>query len=579
MSLPRVAIVGRPNVGKSSLMNMLAKAKVSIVDPTPGVTRDRVTAMVELTGPERGDVPRLIELTDTGGYGVYTSSGARYDDAQHDLSTLTAQIEAQIGAAVERADLILFVVDAQAGITALDQTVAELLRRRALGKGRAAARRVPIAVVANKVDADKWENHAPEAASLGFGEPLIVSAKTNFRRRDFIERLYRLVPEAGNDAAPEISPEMKIALVGRRNAGKSTFVNALAGEERCIVSEIPGTTRDAIDVRFEMDGRRLMAIDTAGLRKKSRFADAIEHYALQRLVMAIKRADVVLLLMDATEEISAIDKRLGQQVQEEFKPCVVVVTKWDLVHGRVNRKGEIVTVDDYRAYIEREMPGLSYCPIVFTSAAEGRGLKDVINVAFELFEQSRERVPTARLNEVMRAILAHRGPSSKLGTKAKVLYVSQIAVQPPTIVAVVNKPELFGPEYERYLLNRLREELPFEEIPIRLVIRGRRRDHPDDLGDAAPEESRRVAGRGRRGRELARQDAEPMEIDWSEPDGGVNLILPPMMEDATAEGEKPAPPRKPARSAASAAPRSRAGAKVTSKSRARRATPRGRRGR
>ncbi len=488
MSLPRVAIVGRPNVGKSSLMNMLAKAKVSIVDPTPGVTRDRVTSVVELTGPRHDDPPRMIELTDTGGYGVYVTDGKRFDDAQNDLSLLTGDIEAQIGAAVERADMILFVVDAQSGITALDQTVAELLRKRAMGKSRSPRnsdvpqRNVPIVMVANKVDADKWETDAPEAAALGFGEPLLVSAKTNFRRRDFIERLWALVPrETTHDEAGV--PEMKIALVGRRNAGKSTFVNALAGEERCIVSEIPGTTRDAIDVRFELDGRKLMAIDTAGVRKRTKFADAIEHYAFMRCQMAIKRCDVVLLLMDATQPVSGIDKRLGQQVLDEFKPCVIVITKWDLVEGRKNRQGQVVSVEDFRKYLEEELPGLAYCPIVFTSAAMNKGLKDVVDVAFDLYEQCRDRVTTSKLNELMREILSHRGPSSKLGTKAKILYVSQITTQPPTILAVVNKPELFGPEYERYLLNRFREELPFSEIPIRLIIRGRRQnDRGEDDG-------------------------------------------------------------------------------------------------
>ncbi|HVZ93720.1 MAG TPA: ribosome biogenesis GTPase Der [Phycisphaerales bacterium] len=511
MSLPRIAIVGRPNVGKSSLLNMLAKTKVSIVDPTPGVTRDRVTAVVELTGPEPNDPVRLAEVTDTGGYGVYTAEGGRFDDAGEDLSRLTDQIETQIGAAVDRADLILFVIDAQDGVMALDRTIAGLLRRRDPGKGRDGenGRRepVPIRVVANKVDADNWEASAPEAAELGFGEPLIVSAKTNFRRRDFIERLWEIVPEVKDDGTPDALPEMRIALVGRRNAGKSTFVNALAGEERCIVSEIPGTTRDAIDVRFELDGKTLLAIDTAGVRRRTKFADAIEHFAFMRAQAAVRRSDVVLMLLDATQEIAGIDQRLGRFVQDEYKPCVIVVTKWDLAEGRKTPKGQTVTMEDYREYIEKELPGLRRCPIVFTSGIEGRGVRDTIGLAFDLFEQSRLRVTTSKLNEFLRGIFAQRGPSTKLGTKVKVLYVSQISIQPPTILAVVNRPELFTPEYERYLLNRFHEELPFTEVPIRLIIRGRQRADEED--GTIP---RRKRGGGKR-------PPVSMEID-------ANLILP-----------------------------------------------------
>jgi GTP-binding protein len=483
--IPRLAIVGRPNVGKSSLLNMLAGAKVSIVDATPGVTRDRVTSLVELTGPLGNEPPRLVEVTDTGGYGVYVAEGARFDDAGEDLQQLTDQIEAQIAAATVRADLILFVIDAQSGVTALDQTVAQLLRERAQGDG---ARQVPIHVVANKVDADKWEAHAFDAASLGFGEPLIVSAKTNFHRRHFVESLFELTPEPESiDDAESAEPEMRLAIVGKRNAGKSTLVNTLAGEERCIVSEIAGTTRDAIDVRFDFDGRVCTAIDTAGLRKRTKMDGAVEHFAFRRALGAIARADVCLLLIDATQRITAVDKRLGARVADEFKPCVIVISKWDLTEGRKNRKGEPVSPEDFQKYIEKEMPGLSHCPIVFTSSVTNQGIRESIDIAFELHEQARQRVPTARLNQMMTEILARRGPSSKLGTQAKVLYVSQVDIAPPTIVMIVNKPELFKSEYERYLLNRLRESTPFEEVPIRLVIRARRQS--DDPNRAAHREA------------------------------------------------------------------------------------------
>lgn len=477
--IPRIAIVGRPNVGKSSIMNMLAGGKVSIVDPTPGITRDRVTTLLELAPPDDVGPRRLIELTDTGGFGVYVAEGARFDDAGMDLSMLTRDIERQIATAVERADLVLLVIDAQTGITALDQTVAKLLREKSI-TGRTGLA-VPVRVVANKVDGDQWEPFAAEAAELGFGEPWLVSAATNFRRADFRGKLYEAIPTVARALTDDTATEMKLALVGRRNAGKSSFVNALAGEDRVIVSEIPGTTRDAIDVRFEIKGRRLLAIDTAGVRKRTKFHEAVELWAMRRMEAAVQRADVVLLLIDATEKVSGIDKRLGRAVLDTFKPCMIVVTKWDLVEGRKNKKGELVTTEHYMKYLQDELPGLSFCPVAFSSAVDRIGIEDVIETAFELFEQARVRVSTSEINRAIRAILDHRGPSSALGTRAKVLYVSQVGVEPPTVVMVVNKLALFIGEYERYLMNRLRETTPFAEVPIRLILRERKRAELQDL--------------------------------------------------------------------------------------------------
>ncbi len=477
--IPRIAIVGRPNVGKSSIMNMLAGAKVSIVDPTPGITRDRISALVEVAAPDNLGPRKLVELTDTGGFGVYTAAGARFDDAGMDLSILTGDIERQIATAVERSDMVLLVIDAQAGITALDQTVAKLLRERSI-TGRTGLA-VPVQVVANKVDGDQWEAFASEASELGFGEPWLVSAATNFRRADFRGRLYEAVPAVARATTDGGSPEMKLALVGRRNAGKSSFVNALAGEDRVIVSEIPGTTRDAIDVRFEVKGRKLLAIDTAGVRKRTKFHEAVERWALGRMEAAIQRADVVLLLIDATERVSGLDKRLGRAVLDTFKPCMIVVTKWDLVEGRKNKKGQTINTDHYMKYLQDELPGLSFCPVAFSSAVDRIGIEEVIDTAFELFEQARTRVSTSELNRAVRAILEQRGPSSALGTRAKILYLSQVGVEPPTIVMVVNKLAMFIGEYERFLLNRLREVTPFAEVPIRLILRERKRAELQDL--------------------------------------------------------------------------------------------------
>ncbi len=500
--LPRLAIVGRPNVGKSSLMNMIASRRVSIVDPTPGVTRDRVMAIVDLEGESPADPLLKAEFIDTGGYGVYTAEGRQIDNAGKDLSALTEDIEKQIARAIESADIILFVIDAQAGVTAQDEVVAKLLREGGMGQESHGAP-AKVTMVANKVDGPRWEMHALEASGLGFGEPLLVSAKNNYRRREFVESLYARVaillnertkaagkPKArgrkrsSQDIEQSAPPEMMLAIVGKRNAGKSTLVNKLAGEERVIVSEIAGTTRDAIDVRFEMEGRSFVAIDTAGLRKKKSFADRVEWYALDRMQLAIERCDVAMLLIDATDPISQVDEHVAHAIAQSFKPCVIVVNKWDLAQGRVMsggrgrkaKRGAKVTPEAYEEYIRAELRGLWYAPISFISANSGLNVKDTINLSFELMEQSRDRTTTGKLNRLVRKILTRQGPANKLGTFAKVLYAAQVSTSPPTIVCVVNRPELFTANYQRFLLNRFREELPFPEVPIKLLIRGRKKD-------------------------------------------------------------------------------------------------------
>lgn len=490
MSLTRVAIVGRPNVGKSSLLNLLARQRVSIVDPTPGVTRDRVSAVVDIDLREPERPARLVEFVDTGGYGVYVAEGARFDDSGQDLTKLTMPIEMQIAEALRSADLVLFVIDAQAGPTAIDYDIARMLREKTFHRsgvhGEDLAKMVrpdqKIAVVANKVDGEGWEPHALEAAALGFGEPLVISTASNYRRRDFLERLYDMLPpEREGEDDPTEHADMRLAIIGKRNAGKSSLVNALAGEQRVIVSEIAGATRDAIDVRFERDGKTFLAIDTAGVRKRKSLADQIEWFAYSRAKGAVERADVALFMIDATLPISKVDKQLSMEVQRNFKPCVIVVNKWDLVAGRPNKQGREITTEDYSDYIEKELLGLAHCPVIFTSAkaateTPGKGnVWAAVEVAFELFEQAKKRVTTGELNRVFREVVETHTPPSKLGKRLKLLYVAQVGTLPPTIALVVNIPEMITAQYERYLLNQIRERLPFEEVPVRLLIRGRRR--------------------------------------------------------------------------------------------------------
>lgn len=512
MPIPRIAIVGRPNVGKSSLLNMMAGAKVAIVDATPGTTRDRVSVVVELQSPDGQGPVRPVEVVDTGGYGAYVAEGARFNEVGADLATLAGDIEKQIAEAVKSADLILFCIDTQAGVTPLDRQVAKLLRegklggaqghtgegsKRRAGKGakkpksadakdssrdngvhpepaESPAHRPPIRIVATKTDGPKWESHTYELSSLGFGDPLMVSAKSNFFRRDFLDGVYGLLPPIA-DEPPEARADLKLAIIGKRNAGKSSLVNALAGEERVIVSEIAGTTRDAVDVRLELDGKSILAIDTAGLRRKKSFANQIEWFAFDRAQRAIDRADVVALLLDATEPASQVDEQLAMLVQRAYKPCVLVVNKWDLAKGQRTDKGRAVSTGDYEKYLRKELKGLDFAPIAFVSASTGLNLKGMIGLAFDLKSQGEQRVGTGKLNRMIEAILERHNPPSKLGTRAKCYYVAQVAVSPPTIVMVVNKPELFTANYQRFLLNRFREELPCGEVPIKLLVRARKR--------------------------------------------------------------------------------------------------------
>jgi GTP-binding protein len=558
MPIPRVAIVGRPNVGKSSLMNMIAGSKVSIVDPTPGVTRDRVTAVVDLQPPFRGGIVKPVEFVDTGGFGVYVAEGQRFDEIGEDLSKLTAGIEGQIEAAIGDADLVLFAIDAQAGLTPQDQEIARLLREGRLGgsktkkggKGEKAAKmapkkRPPIRIVATKVDGPKWEAHASELAGLGFGEPLPVSSKNNYFRRDFMDAIYEMLPEPNKSDEKRVTTDLQIAIVGKRNAGKSTLVNTLAGEPRMIVSEIAGTTRDAVDVRFEMDGKSIVAIDTAGLRRKRSFQNMIEHFAFDRVQRAIDRADVLLLLIDATEKISQVDEQLAMMAVKAFKPVIVVVNKWDLVEGKPDRKGKPITTATFTDYLRAELKGLWFAPISFVSGQDGRNVGQTIDLAFELRQQSAERVTTGKLNRLVRSIIEQRGPTDIKGTFAKVYYVAQTGVEPPTITLVVNKPDLFTPNYMRFLMNRFREELPFSEVPIRIVIR-ERRQREGDLAAAGEEGDARVS-RGRKGvhERMGSRKSAPMgdEAFSEEPldEMGEELLSDEFSEVVNIDGDEPEP--------------------------------------
>jgi GTP-binding protein len=468
--MPTVAIVGRPNVGKSSLLNALAGVRISIVQDMPGVTRDRISTPLNLDG-------RFIELVDTGGYGFI------------DPDALTEHINQQIELAMTTADLCLFIVDCQDGLTVADQTIATLLRTRG----------IKTVLVANKCDGTNSDAVLGDFSRLGLGTPIGVSAM-NDRNIDLLRETIKANIDYANAPTEIPKPTMHIAIVGKRNAGKSTLVNAIAGlyegdPNRVIVSEVPGTTRDSIDVRFEKDGHTLVVIDTAGVRKKRHMVnDDISFYSFHRAERSIRRADVVLLLIDGTESVSEPDKKLAEYIASQFKPVVIVVNKWDLCREKVrhNRKeDEDQAVDDtalmekFRVYLEDQLKHLNYAPIAFTTAKDSRNIQSVLDLAQHLFNQASEHVSTSKLNQAVRQILDERRPPTPTGRRARVYYVTQPEVNPPTIVLFVNNPTLIDERYQRYMINRLRELLPYAEVPIRLVIRGKEARVPREEGHAA----------------------------------------------------------------------------------------------
>jgi GTP-binding protein len=439
MALPVVAIVGRPNVGKSSLFNAIAGEMISIVEPTAGVTRDRVSAIIE-----RND--RFFELIDTGGYGIV------------DSDQLKDHIENQIHQAISSAALVLFVVDIRDGLVPLDEQIAQLLRKNNLN----------VMLVANKADEASMFPRAADFGKLGFGDAYCVSAANNLNSQVLIEKVIGYLKETASERPQDV--EMRLAIVGKRNAGKSTLTNAIAGSERVIVSELPGTTRDAVDVRFEKDGKTFVVIDTAGVRKKGSLADSIEFYSFVRAQKSVTRADVVLFLIDASEPLSSVDKKLGAFIGEEYKACILVVNKWDLAKGKASS-------DDYAEYLGKMLPQLSYAPIAFTTASEGKNIQAVIDLAQELFKQATTKVSTPKLNKAIELITQERmGGKSKGGSLPRIYYATQVSANPITIIVFVNKVELFDENFRRYLVGKLRDFLGFAEVPIRLLVRPRRKE-------------------------------------------------------------------------------------------------------
>ena len=429
MGLPCAVIAGRPNVGKSTLFNTLAHRRIAIVDPTSGVTRDRIATTIL-----HGD--SAFELIDTGGMGSLTAD------------QLGNEVQRQIDIALRTADAVLFVVDVKAGLLPMDHEIADRLRR--LEK--------PVILVANKCDHPTSDKHAADSCSLGLGDPMPVSATRGRGRNDLLDAIAGHLPKF---EPPESrgAHAMKLAIVGKRNVGKSTFINSLAGEDRVIVSETPGTTRDCIDVTFEMNNRQFIAIDTAGVMKRSK-ANSIEFYSMVRAEASIRRADMVLLLLASAADVSKVDKQLARYITDHHKPCIVVVNKWDLAQG--------VLTGAFDEYLGKTLPGLGYAPVSFTSAISGHNVGATIELAMSLHKQSGIRVPTGQLNQAIEDTFRRRRPKTKGSRTPKIYYGTQVGIHPPQIVLFVNDPILFSASYRRYVENSFRKILPFGEIPIRV---------------------------------------------------------------------------------------------------------------
>jgi GTPase len=437
MALAVVAIIGRPNVGKSSLLNALAGKRISIVEPTAGVTRDRISAII-------GRDERYFEIVDTGGYGIIDP----------EESGLSSHIEGQIHQAIESASLVIFMVDIRDGLVPLDEKIARLLHKKGLD----------VIGVANKADSAQTFPAAAEFSKLGFGEFLCISAKNNVNKNALLDKIFDKLRSKKQSRPAE--PIMKIAIVGKQNTGKSTLVNAIVGSERVIVSELPGTTRDAVDVRFEKDGKTMVVIDTAGIRRKSKITGNIDFYSYVRATGSIRRADIVLFLIDATETVSQVDKKVASFIAEEYKSCIIVVNKWDLA------KEKTVT-GAYEEYLTKLLPGLKYAPIAFTTATKAKNVQSVLDLAAELFKQTTTWIPTPKLNKAFEIIKEQQPGITKIG-RPRIYYATQVAVNPVTILMFVNKAQLFDENYRRFIAGRLSSLLPVAEVPIRLFVRPHR---------------------------------------------------------------------------------------------------------
>ena len=451
---PVVALVGRPNVGKSTLFNRLAGERLAVVDEVPGTTRDRLVAETEWNGVE-------FDVVDTGGIDPTSVTAPGKQPLSVGSAQFINEIRRQAQMAVEDADAVLFLVDVESGVTPADREVAEILRR--YQRRREGKPFPPIILAVNKCDGVERFAEAAQFYELGLGDPYPISAMHGTGTGDLLDALVEALPPA--PPSDEEDERVAIAIVGKPNVGKSSLLNRLLGEERAIVSPIAGTTRDAVDTYLTYDGTPITLIDTAGIRRRGRIEPGVEKYSVLRSFRAIQRADVALLVLDATTPISAQDAHIAGFVLEAWKSVVVVVNKWDAVEK------DTYTMQGYIDDIRQKLHFLDYVPILFVSAKTGQRVRKILPTALQVNEARLTRLPTSYVNRILQEAMDRHPPPTKSGRILKIYFGSQVAVAPPTFVLQVNDPQLVHFSYLRYLENRIREAHPFPGTPIRLVLR------------------------------------------------------------------------------------------------------------
>ena len=445
-------------MGKSTLFNRLANKRLAVVDDIPGTTRDRL-----MTEADWGGVSFLV--VDTGGIDpTQTGPGKGQEPLSIGSAEFIREIRQQAETAIRDADAVLFLVDVESGVTPADLEVAQILRRyqrEVDGKPQP-----PVILAVNKCESAARRDEAYQFYELGMGDPYPISALHGTGTGDLLDALIEAFPRWVEDQEEE-DENLKIALVGKPNAGKSTLLNRLTGEQRAIVSPIPGTTRDAVDTQITYHGEPITLIDTAGIRRRGKITPGVEKYSVLRALQAIERADVALLLIDATTGITAQDTHIAGYILDAWKSCVVVVNKWDAIEKDTH------TMSEYTRHVRQELNFLDYVPVIFISAKTGQRVHRVLETALQVQEERVTRLPTSKVNRILRDALDHHPPPAKAGRPLKIYYGAQVGVEPPTFVLHVNDPKLAHFTYLRYLENRIREAHPFLGTPIRIVLRAR----------------------------------------------------------------------------------------------------------